>query len=793
MTSATDRSRASRLAPERIARPGRRRRVVDRVLMLDVGLVRTQSALRTLLCVPAGMAVGLALASAVGLPGVLGVLIGAMPAFISCLIINDVSAGRIAARTGAVVVPFVVALFASVALDRFHVLELALIVVLLFVQFAAMGWGPWATDAAAVVFSGYLCGLLTPLPAASVAGLALIGAGSLAVTVVIRGVFLRPMPFRSLLWTRRALLAWATAVLRAAVDLLAVGPDASRERVRAARRLRRRLDRFQEVALTADGMLAAPGAGPTGATAETLHRLLFDTHLAVDGLGRTAETLAGSGAPDDVRAAVAEAIRTVVRGGGAQGATAAEGMLARFGVTPSARADGSALAHVVHRAALQLADLAAAARAWGTLRAALPREGDAVPFRTPVVLVGGRPSGAVPVLDDALADGMTGPWRRWHVSASLRTGIQAAVAVAVVEPLALLLDGSRFYWGVIGVMIVLAGTNSTHERVRKALHRGVGTVLGGALGIVLVHLLGTHHPWWTAGIAVFALAVGTYGFGGVYAIWVTALVVVLCQVYAYGGSFTDTLIPFRLAENLLGAAVAVLVSVVVLPVASGRMVRSAVRRQLAAVRSFVLSAGLVDVGGDGPRDADPSDPDAFDLRRRSRAVDAATYQLDAVMKPMVRFPSGGAARTDARTRAALQSVAVFARELAGRPAPIARPPVPVVEALAHAAGVLATSIDALSGAVGSGRQRGEIRRGDDAWVRASDALDAAVAATPPGPAHEWVHDRVLALGRVDDALAVLAERNGLPVAGVASGATSTSARARRAAALVERHLLATDR
>ncbi|MFS2032172.1 FUSC family protein, partial [Curtobacterium sp. CT11-45] len=249
---------------------------------------------------------------------------------------------------------------------------------------------------------------------------------------------------------------------------------------------------------------------------------------------------------------------------------------------------------------------------------------------------------------DAVAEG---PWRRWHLTASLRTAVHAAIAVAIVEPLALLLDGSRFYWGVIGVMIVLAGTNTTHERIRKGLHRGVGTVVGGAVGIVLVHLLGTTHPWVTIVLVCVLLAVGTYGFGGVYSLWAACLVVVLCQVYAFSGTFTDSLIPMRLAENLLGAAVAVLVSAVVFPIATRAVIRRAVRRQLVAVRAFVLA--LVGVEDDDEADAaDTTEADraSRQLRARSRAVDAATYQLDAVLRPMVRFPTGGPARAASARR-----------------------------------------------------------------------------------------------------------------------------------------------
>ncbi|MFZ7088737.1 FUSC family protein [Curtobacterium sp. RRHDQ10] len=766
-------------------------RLEDRVLMLDVGLAKTMVALRTLFAVPAGMGVGYLVARQVGLPGILGLLIGAMPAFISCLVVADATTRRVSARTAVLVVPFVAALSCSIALHRFRLLELALIVVVLFLQFAAAGWGRWANDAAIVLFSGYLLGLLTPLPETSVEGLALIVAGSLAATIVVRAVGFRPDPYRSLLRTRRAFLGWSSLVLRGAEDLLRTVPEGAGAETRAARRalrrLRRRTDRLQEVALTADGRLAADGSGRVGDAAAGLHRLLFDTHLAVDGIARSAETLVTTGAPADVRALVRQAVATVVEGGGVRGEDAARTLVARAAVTPSSSAVTSTTAHVVDRVALQLADLTDAGARWRRLRDDLPRDPDGVPFETPVVLTGGRPEGAVPVLDDTLATGgLRGPWKRVHITASLRTGLQAAVAVALVEPLALLLSGQRFYWGVIGAMIVLAGTNTTGDRIRKGLHRGLGTVLGGVVGIGLVDLLGTSHPAISIVLVVFALAIGMYGFGGVYSVWVTCLVIVLCQVYAWSGSFSDALIPLRLAENLLGAAVAILVSVLVFPVATGAMIRSAVRRQLAVARSFVLEAGGVGAGHGPSEPASASRPPADALRSRSRALDAATYQLDAVMKPMVRFPTGGGARSDARTRASLRAVAESARELAGASDPVGPVPEAVERGLADAAATLASSIDALSGAVTT--RRGAPGHADDAWVRSSEQLDAVDALTSDAREHDWVRNRIVTLGRIDDALAMLAERAGLPVTGSVSAASAPTARARRAAARVERRL-----
>ncbi|MBA8990378.1 hypothetical protein FHW23_001624 [Curtobacterium pusillum] len=760
----------NRTAPRRRTRT---RRLTDRALALDPGLVKTDGALRTLLAVPAGMAVGYAIAAAFGLPAILGVMIGAMPAFITCLVIVDPSTGRTAARTGAVVVPFVVALAGSIALQPFRLLELVLIVVLLFVQFAAASWGSWASDAAAVGFSGYLCGLLLPLPETSVVPLGLVVAGSLAVTILVR-LLLRPDPHRALLRTRRGFVARGSLVLEAAVAALA-GADDPATRRRTLRRLRRSRDRYHEIALTVDGMLAASGVDADSA-AEELHRLVFDTHFAIDELGRGAAALVEHGAPSDVRHAALRAFTIVLRSGGSHGEEAAHTLLARYGITPSASDEGSRTTALVRRLAAELTDLRTAGVRWRELRDELPRRGAGVPFATPVVLAGGRPVGAVPILADALAEG---PWRRWHLTASLRTAVHAAIAVAIVEPLALMLDGSRFYWGVIGVMVVLAGTNTTHERVRKGLHRGVGTVVGGAIGIVLVHLVGTSHPWVTIVLVCVLIAVGTYGFGGVYSLWAACLVVVLCQVYAFSGSFTDTLIPMRLAENLLGAAVAVLVSAVVFPIATRAVIRRAVRRQLVAVRAFVLAL----VGEDGDTETGVTDAaeatrassadrtERPDLRARSRAVDAATYQLDAVLRPMVRFPTGGPARADARTRTSLQAAATFAREAAGR---LGAAPQDPPASLRGAADRLAASIQHLADGIVAGPRPSA---GTVVWSRVGDLLDDAVADASGRPDERAVETAAHALGRIDEALALLADRHRATVLGeAASRSTPTSAR-----------------
>lgn len=745
------------------ASKGRRRvGLWDRVLMGDIGLVKLLAGGRVLFCVPVGMAAGYAIAGLFGLPTVVGLMLGALPAFLTCFVVVDEKASRVAARSAALLVPFVLALFCSIALREFRVLELVLIVLLLFVQFYSSRFGVWAGDFGAGLFAAYLCGLLLPLPLASFPALALIFASSMAATVAIRWIVFHPNAYRSLTRARRAFLGRQTRVLEASVSMLGgVGGGAAASGDLAT--LQRRRRQSHEAALIADGLLAKPGSGPTGVRAEQLHTLLFDTEQAVDGIARVALELVEADAPSAIRSGVARAVDVVLARSGRAGHEAAQGLLAWADAEPLVASDPR-WSNAVDRVALLLSDLAASSAGWGALRKTLPTSGEGVPFESPVVLAGGRPVGAAPILNAEIeGGGMSGPWRRVRVSPPLRTAIQAAVAVAIAEPLAFLLDGQRFYWAVIGVMIVLAGTNSTHDRLRKVGSRGIGTVIGGVLGIALVDLLGTTHPWWTLAVVVVSLSLGMYGFTRSYVFWVVGLVVTLCQVYAYSGQFTDTLIVFRLAENLLGALIAVGVSLVILPVATGVMIKRATLRHLATVRVFLEACATL---GDG---ADSS----ARLRSASRAVDQATYQLEAVLKPMVRFPTGGGSRRDDELLTGLRGVAASLRGIAYRgerhsPLGTAR-----AERLTEVVGVMTSSVTTLSEAVAGTT--------DAVWRSAAGLLAELDQTLTTSDDDILLSYRLHALVRVDEALASLATLSGLTVEGVEPRQDLTARRATNSA------------
>ncbi|WP_141549982.1 FUSC family protein, partial [Nocardia farcinica] len=74
---------------------------------------------------------------------------------------------------------------------------------------------------------------------------------------------------------------------------------------------------------------------------------------------------------------------------------------------------------------------------------------------------------------------------------------QTLIALFIVLPLGDALNGYRYYWALIGVLIVMGGTHSPHDRVRKTVKRVVGTLVGGFAGVGVAHLVGVQHPFVT--------------------------------------------------------------------------------------------------------------------------------------------------------------------------------------------------------------------------------------------------------------------------------------------------------
>jgi hypothetical protein len=561
----------------------------------------------------AGLAAGYYVAEAVGLPSLLGLVFGALLGLLTGVLVADAPPGGSARHLAWFLPSYALAQLLGIWLAPHKAAGLALIVVTVFLLVYLDRFGHDGHLFGLGLFAFYLGGLFLPVPLHLYPGALAVVAAGLAAIFVARMLLCRYGPVRDLRRTQRAFQAACRLAAGSAAGAL-------RGRDRASRQLRRDLVRVNTVALVFDGRLGG-GGGVDSRVAEYLHRGVFDVEDALLTLADVVVALSAEQAPQ-ARAAAAAQMQALAAGRPADGAP----LRAVAAALGASEADGRAR-ELLEQAADQLGAYQRSVQAL-TGDTELAAE-DHVPFKGVIALEGGvRPAGARPLARRAAA---AAP-RLWGLvprpAPLTASAIQIAIATAIVLPLSYTLDPQRYYWGVIGVVIISAGVSTSHERGRKLVKRGVGTVVGAVIGIALNHLIGSAQadPWGTLAVIVVALSLAAYAITVSYAAFVTFLVITLVQVYALtapGG--LDALLAYRLAENLLGAAVALLVALLVLPVPTGAVMRAGLHGYLQALNRFAADLG-----------AHLADPDTdVRLRADSRALDHALFQTGLVVGHLV--------------------------------------------------------------------------------------------------------------------------------------------------------------
>jgi uncharacterized membrane protein YgaE (UPF0421/DUF939 family) len=399
---------------------------------------------------------------------------------------------------------------------------------------------------------------------------------------------------------------------------------------REERRLQRQLLRLNETALLIDAQLNSPGAVPAAWSAAVLHQLLFDAEVELSNIARFALALARHPLPSRVHALVLAGL-TDVRDGDLSGVCDAAAAIAalledhdpqRTGVGPDDRI-------LLRRFAMSVRDLATALRAFRLYPASQPPD-DAPQeeFQPQVATFGGWLPGSAFIAGAASQErGGTGLIERIRLAPYARIAIQMGIAVGGAIIVGDAISGRRFYWAVIAAFITFMGANTAGEQLRKSVFRIAGTVIGVIAGSVLAHLVGDR-VWLQIVVVLVSLFLGLYLFRINYTFMTIGITVMVSQLYVELGEFSNNLLLLRLAETSVGAGVAILTVLLVLPLHVGRVARVAARQQLEAL------ADLADRCLD--RLADPASATGSDLELRAaaRRVDMAYQALAATVRPM---------------------------------------------------------------------------------------------------------------------------------------------------------------
>ena len=554
---------------------------------------------------------------------------------------------------------------------------------------------------------------------------------------------------------------------------------------REERRLQRQLLRLNEAALLIDAQLS-PAAVPAGWSAAALHQRLFDAEFGLSNVARFALALARRLLPAPASALIVAALRGVRDADPAAVFDSAEAIRQLLdGHDPAVTPDDRVL---LHRFATSVTDLGTALRAF-RLYPASQTPDDTVPdnamlddtvlddtvldntggedFQPQVATFGGWLPGSATVAAAASQErGGSGLIERIRLAPYARIAIQMGIAVAGAIIAGDALSGRRFYWAVIAAFITFMGANTAGEQMRKGVFRVLGTVVGVLVGALLAHLVGDV-VWLQVVVVLVSLFLGLYLFRVNYAFMVVGITVMVSQLYVELDEFSNSLLLLRLAETSVGAGVAILTVLLVLPLHVGRVARVAARQQVEAL------ADLADRCLD--RLADPASAVGSDLalRAAARRVDVAYQALAATVRPM-RTPLFGSL---AERITGFMATAVAARHYASNllldaSTRYADLDARAIDGLAAARRQLADSVGAVTAALAPGSadsgDDGDDGDGDGGpserqYVRSASLFARVADALPGEPLTSRAQLALRDMQLLDGALAEAARWAGVPV------------------------------
>lgn len=590
----------------------------DRVAV-DPGLLRLRLALRATLAVALSSAVLHFVGPAVGLPTVVAMLLGGMiginGSFASSSrsprdVTLTLAAFPVAAAAGAVpaslsaahpvpnLVGFVIIMIVAVYVRRFGA------------RWLTYGMLAWLT---------YFFTTFITLPPRQLPGLLVVVTCATACLVLVAAVLVPDRPVAIRAAAKRSFQARISALAATARDVVSgeIGPE------QAQRQLHARTFRLVEAALILDGHFAGVGSR----TAAGVRRGLVEAELAAEELAGAVGRLSVSRLPAAERNALVAALQALRDGRLTQARQAVATV--RTGVDDAVPEDQSGIVRDALAAVDQMAQM-------------LGR-----PYAEPPAYVGEYEPAVELYLGNLPGSGASaqGVLETSRLSWSLNTRlcVQTAVASPIALGLGYALSAQRYYWAVLACFLVLTGTLTTGEAAAKGANRVIGTTAGLVSATVAVRVTGGHDAA-VVGVMLVAVFVGLYFFRVSYALMAFAVTTIMGELYEVLHEFSDHLLLLRLVETALGAGVAVLVVLVVLPL---RTTDARAAAQTAFLQQLaVLLADL--------RDRLRAPGRTSNLLYDSRLLDARLHQLALVARP-----AAGATLSGLNTRSALRTLAGY--------------------------------------------------------------------------------------------------------------------------------------
>jgi uncharacterized membrane protein YgaE (UPF0421/DUF939 family) len=543
-------------------------------------------------------------------------LVGAMVGMISSFAVGDHKARGQLISMLFLPIPMVAALSLGLAIGHDRLLCLFLLPVITAAGTYLRRFGPRGMLAGTLLFLGFFLGFFLHA-AVNLHDLgwltSAIGIG-LGVSIAVRFLLFFPDQRKALGRIQQSFLVRAQRMADLLVDLF----EHPEHHERNSRRLQAQLLQLNEAALLVDAQLGDPSAVEDGSSRRLINQRLFDFELTLTNVVTLTEMLAKLPLSDAERSEVCQALRDI----GQRNLEGAQRHADRLLEAIQAHDTNAALLHRLARSMVALAD---AVDAWAS-NETLSHGVDE--FESSIVVFGGWLPGSTGVSSMASNESGTRVGDRVRLQPWTRAAIQMGVAMGAATFLGDLISPSRYYWAVIAVFITFMGANNSGEQTRKALFRIGGTVIGIAIGSLVVDAVG-HHTDWSIAVIMVSLFFGFYLMRVNYTFMVIAVTVMVSQMYQELYEFSNSLLLFRLAETAVGAAVTIVVVTFLFPLRTHRVLRVAFRNHVRAVATLVDHAGevLITVGPTRGEDR---------LRADARNVDTSYQALVATAQPLRR-------------------------------------------------------------------------------------------------------------------------------------------------------------
>jgi hypothetical protein len=581
---------------------------------LDPGLERLRHAAIAMASMVLAAAVMSGVQALTGQPATV-VLVAAVLAMISNLVVNEPDLGRRRVTTLLMLAPAGASIVAGTLLTPHRVVADVVFVVVMVIAVYVRRFGPRGFALGMAAFMPFFFTQFLQVTVGQLPWLLIGAATGIGSTLLLRCWAFAERPERTLERLVRAFRAHLHALIEAVVELLAAPPEAVEDELRRVRRRRTRLN--ETVLRVAEGLEqrdpdhSADGSEGDGAD---LALRIFDAELAAEGLAVATWRLVQDGTPVDDGSQ-----RALLAGLHDLGAASATGTPPGMVITLLDRAKHSVDALVAgtrghgdrtQRVAFAVARLADAMGSAQRPDGPTPADDG----KAPQTRDGETETETETDTDDAGPTGL-----RLSTRQAVQVGVATSLAIVVGE----LVSPSRWYWAVVTAFVVFVGTSSRGDVLSRGSQRVAGTIGGVIAGMGLAVLVSGHPlPALLLLCGCVFLALYLVRSQALMAFWITA---VLALLYGLIGQFSVETLVVRIEETAIGAAMGILAGYLVLPKRTREAFGEALDEMVDAANA-VLAAAVGRILGREP-DTPPVElawkmDNALDLlRQRAKPLD----------------------------------------------------------------------------------------------------------------------------------------------------------------------------